>query len=160
MEMIHTYSLVHDDLPAMDNDEYRRGKLNNPCRFTVHAMGVLAGDALLNFAFETACRGARCRMYGNPAPHGKRLLQILAQKGRNLWHAGRSGGGCGVGGTCRSARDRLDFIYELKTGALLEAAMLVGAVLAGASEKEAAGDFAGGKRCGAGLPDSGMIFWM
>ena len=53
MEMIHTYSLVHDDMPAMDNDEYRRGKLTTHAKFG-HAMGVLAGDALLNYAFETA----------------------------------------------------------------------------------------------------------
>ena len=53
MEMIHTYSLVHDDLPAMDNDEYRRGKLTTHAKYG-HAMGILAGDALLNFAFETA----------------------------------------------------------------------------------------------------------
>ena len=59
IEMIHTYSLVHDDLPAMDNDEYRRGKLTTHAKYG-HAMGVLAGDGLLNLAFETAASAFQC----------------------------------------------------------------------------------------------------
>lgn len=72
MEMIHTYSLVHDDLPAMDNDEYRRGKLTTHAKYG-HAMGILAGDALLNFAFETA---ASAFDYGEDPGRVAKALQI------------------------------------------------------------------------------------
>ncbi len=131
MEMIHTYSLVHDDLPAMDNDEYRRGKLTTHAKFG-HAMGVLAGDALLNYAFETA---AEAFDKSTDLRRTAKALQILSRK------AGIYGM---IGGQVVDVQssghaidqDRLDFIYELKTGALLEAAMMVGAVLAGASEEE------------------------
>ena len=127
MEMIHTYSLVHDDLPAMDNDEYRRGKLTTHAKFG-HAMGVLAGDALLNYAFETA---AEAFDKSTDLRRTAKALQILSRK------AGIYGM---IGGQVVDVQssghaidqDRLDFIYELKTGALLEAAMMVGAVLAGA----------------------------
>ena len=128
IEMIHTYSLVHDDLPAMDNDEYRRG------RKTTHVvygedMGILAGDALLNYAFETACRAF------DIAPEQSscigQALKILAGK------AGIYGM---IGGQVVDVKesghiltgDMLDFIYRLKTGALIESSMMIGAVLAGA----------------------------
>ena len=65
MEMIHTYSLVHDDLPCMDNDEYRRGR-KRLTPYTGEGMAVLAGDALLNYAFETACRSFRPWRKKNP----------------------------------------------------------------------------------------------
>ena len=131
MEMIHTYSLVHDDLPAMDNDDYRRGRKTTHVVYG-EAMGILAGDALLNFAFETACKGLM-QDVGNPAV--ARAVQILAQK------AGIYGmlGGQVVDVESEGQpleREKLDFIYDLKTGALIEASMLIGAVLAGASEKE------------------------
>ena len=120
MEMIHTYSLVHDDLPAMDNDEYRRGKLTTHAKFG-HAMGVLAGDALLNYAFETA---AEAFDKSTDLRRTAKALQILSRK------AGIYGM---IGGQVVDVQssghaidqDRLDFIYELKTGALLEAAMMV-----------------------------------
>ena len=76
IEMIHTYSLIHDDLPAMDNDDYRRGRKTTHVVYG-EAMGILAGDALLNFAFETACKGLM-QDVGNPAV--ARAVQILAQK--------------------------------------------------------------------------------
>ena len=132
IEMIHTYSLVHDDLPAMDNDDYRRG------RKTTHVvygedMGILAGDALLNYAFETACSAfelepEKSLMIG-------RALKILADK------AGIYGM---IGGQVVDVKesghkitgDMLDFIYRLKTGALIEASVMIGAVLAGASDEE------------------------
>ncbi len=133
IEMIHTYSLVHDDLPAMDNDEYRRGKK------TTHAvygetLGILAGDALLNFAFETATLAFE--MEENP--NIGKALRVLAVK------AGVYGmvGGQVVDIESEKAseeaitREKLDFIYRLKTGALIEASMKIGAILAGASEKE------------------------
>lgn len=96
MEMIHTYSLVHDDLPAMDNDEYRRGKLTTHAKFG-HAMGVLAGDALLNYAFETAAEAFDKST--DLQPHGKGTADSV-QKGRNLWYDRRTGGGCTVLRTC------------------------------------------------------------
>lgn len=131
IEMIHTYSLIHDDLPAMDNDDYRRGRKTTHVVYG-EAMGILAGDALLNFAFETACKGLM-QDVGNPA--AARAVQILAQK------AGIYGmlGGQVVDVESEGQpleREKLDFIYDLKTGALIEASMLVGAVLAGASEEE------------------------
>ena len=132
IEMIHTYSLVHDDLPAMDNDEYRRG------RKTTHVvygedMGILAGDALLNYAFETAC------LAFDIAPDNSRrigeALKILAGK------AGIYGM---IGGQVVDVKesghsltgDMLDFIYRLKTSALIESSMMIGAVLAGAEPEE------------------------
>ncbi len=131
IEMIHTYSLIHDDLPAMDDDDYRRGRKTTHVVYG-EAMGILAGDALLNFAFETACKGLM-QDVGNPA--AARAVQILAQK------AGIYGmlGGQVVDVESEGQpleREKLDFIYDLKTGALIEASMLIGAVLAGASEEE------------------------
>lgn len=134
LEMIHTYSLVHDDLPAMDNDEYRRGKKTTHVVYG-EAMGILAGDALLNYAFETAIKAFEIAPQ-KAAEIGK-ALKILAGKAGIY---GMIGGqvvdvaSCGMG----LDQDMLDFIYELKTGALIEGAMMIGAVLAGASEQETA----------------------
>ena len=131
MEMIHTYSLVHDDLPAMDNDNYRRGKKTTHAQFG-EAMGILAGDGLLTYAFETAVKSFAIEP-GN-TNIGK-ALKILATK------AGIYGM---LGGQCVDVEaegkpleaEALHFIYRLKTGALLEASMLIGAVLAGATKGE------------------------
>ena len=133
MEMIHTYSLVHDDLPAMDNDMYRRGKK------TTHAvygedMGILAGDGLLNMAYETMSMAILKSKYPQRAALA---MNILAYK------AGIYGM---IGGQVVDVeltgkpipQEKLDFIYRLKTGALLEASMMIGAVLAGADEEEIA----------------------
>lgn len=131
MEMIHTYSLVHDDLPAMDNDEYRRGKLTTHAKYG-HAMGILAGDALLNFAFETA---ASAFDYGEDPGRVAKALQILAKKAGVYGMIG--GQVVDVQSSGRAiSKEQLDFIYKLKTSALLEAAMMTGAVLAGAAEEE------------------------
>ena len=131
MEMIHTYSLVHDDLPAMDNDEYRRGKLTTHAKFG-HAIGVLAGDALLNYAFETA---AETFDKSTDLRRTAKALQILSRKAGIYGMIG--GQVVDVQSTGRAIdQEELDFIYELKTGALLEASMMVGAVLAGASDEE------------------------
>lgn len=132
IEMIHTYSLVHDDLPAMDNDDYRRG------RKTTHVvygedMGILAGDALLNYAFETACK-AFDSAPGNSMRIGK-ALQILAGKAGIFGMIGGQTVDVKESGH-RITGDMLDFIYRLKTGALIEASVMIGAVLAGASEEE------------------------
>lgn len=136
IEMIHTYSLVHDDLPAMDNDEYRRGKKTTHAVYG-EAMGILAGDALLNYAFETATLAFEIEP-GNPAV-GRALRKLAVKSG--IYGM--------VGGQVVDVesekkpdetitREKLNFIYHLKTGALMEAAMSVGAILAGASEEEAA----------------------
>ena len=132
MEMIHTYSLVHDDLPAMDNDEYRRGKKTTHAVYG-EAMGILAGDTLLNLAFETAAGAFDMET----SPRTAKALQILSGK------AGIYGmiGGQVVDVESEGqplSREKLDFIYRLKTSALIEAAMMVGAVLAGASDEEVA----------------------
>lgn len=131
IEMIHTYSLVHDDLPAMDNDEYRRGKKTTHSVYG-EAMGILAGDALLNYAYETAATA-----FSLDTDHvaDAKAFQILTKK------AGVYGmvGGQTVDVESEGqeiSRDKLDFIYRLKTGALIEASMLIGAVLAQATEEE------------------------
>ena len=131
IEMVHTYSLVHDDLPAMDNDQYRRGKLTTHAKYG-HAMGVLAGDGLLNYAFETAMTAFDC---GEDVERVAKALKIL---GRKAGIYGMIGGQVvDVQSTGKAVdQETLDFIYELKTGALLEASMMVGAVLAGATEEE------------------------
>ena len=130
IEMVHTYSLVHDDLPAMDNDEYRRG------RKTTHIvygedMGILAGDALLNYAFETACRA-----FEEESEHALRIgkaLKILADKAGIYGMIGGQVVDVQESGKAVSG-EVLDFIYRLKTSALIEASMMAGAVLAGAEE--------------------------
>jgi geranylgeranyl diphosphate synthase type II len=133
IELIHTYSLVHDDLPAMDNDSLRRGK---PTTHAVYgeAMGVLAGDALLNYAFETALNAYDADI---DTVRVTEAMRILARK------AGVFGM---IGGQVvdvesekkqlEMTKEKIDFIYELKTGALIEAAMMIGAVLAGATEQQ------------------------
>lgn len=130
IEMIHTYSLVHDDLPAMDNDTYRRG------RKTTHVvygedMGILAGDALLNFAYETAIKGASA---AKAAKNAINALAILSKKSGIMGMVGGQVVDVELTGK-KLDEERLDFIFKLKTGALLEASLMVGAALAGADEK-------------------------
>ena len=142
IEMIHTYSLVHDDLPAMDNDEYRRGKKTTWAVYG-ETFGILAGDGLLNYAFETAVRTFDfCGCTGLPVTsdytsrkyvdRAARALAVLAQK------AGIFGM---IGGqtadieaekqTSPVTEEQLLFIHEHKTAALIQAAMTIGAILAG-----------------------------
>lgn len=128
IEMIHTYSLVHDDLPAMDNDEYRRG------RKTTHVvygedMGILAGDALLNYAFETACHAFDME----PEKSGRigQAMKILASKAGIYGMIGGQVVDVKAAGQSVSG-EMLDFIYRLKTSALIESSVMIGAVLAGA----------------------------
>lgn len=131
MEMIHTYSLVHDDLPAMDNDMYRRG------RKTTHAvygegMGILAGDGLLNLAYEIMSDAAIKSKYPINA---LKAMKIIAEK------AGIYGmvGGQTVDVVNEGKKidvDTLQYIHRLKTAALIEGSMMSGAALAGATEKE------------------------
>ncbi len=130
MEMVHSYSLVHDDLPAMDNDMYRRGKLTTHAAYG-HAVGILAGDGLLNLAFETALHAEAL-----PSEQDKVLkaLRVLAEKSGSYGMVG--GQTVDVIGTGKNfTEEEILFIYKLKTGALLEASMMIGAILAGASEE-------------------------
>lgn len=131
MEMIHTHSLVHDDLPAMDNDEYRRGKKTTHVVYG-EAMAILAGDGLLNYAYETACRA----FVTEPENiHIGQALTVLAEKaGVHGMLGGQAVDVQAVGEPL--SREKLDFIYRLKTGALIESSMMTGAILAGASAQE------------------------
>ena len=132
IEMIHTYSLVHDDLPAMDNDEYRPGKKTTHAVYG-EAMGILAGDALLNYAYETAAR-AFAMEPGNPGVC--QAFQILTAKAGIYGMVGGQTVDVESEGKPDMTKEKLDFIYRLKTSALIEGAMLVGAVLAGATQGE------------------------
>lgn len=129
-EMIHTYSLVHDDLPAMDNDEYRRGKKTT---WTVYGedMAILAGDGLLNYAFETALKAFGKADAGKVAE----CLKVLSEK------AGIYGMIGGQVVDVMSEEKQIDmetllFIHRKKTSALIQSSMMIGAILAGASEEE------------------------
>ena len=149
IEMIHTYSLIHDDLPALDNDDYRRG------RKTAHivygeAMAILAGDGLLNYAYETAAKAFGLIDSGalEEAVSIEHLLNELEQRKRveraMTILAGKPGIYGMIGGQTvdveltgkRLNEEQLEYIYRNKTGALIEAAMTIGAVLAGASDDE------------------------
>lgn len=132
IEMIHTYSLVHDDLPAMDNDLLRRGK---PTTHAVYgeAMGILAGDALQNYAFEVAVKAFEMEPSNQAIP---KALSVLVQKSGIYGMLGGQVVDVESEEMEHISKDRLDFIYRLKTGALIEASMMIGAILAGASEEE------------------------
>ena len=130
MEMIHTYSLVHDDLPAMDDDDYRRGRKTTHVVYG-EAMGILAGDALLNFAFETAAK--TFTMFPEKSLEIGKALQVLAGKAGIYGMIGGQVVDVASAGH-RISKDVLDFIYELKTSALIESSMMIGAILAGADE--------------------------
>ncbi len=132
LEMIHTYSLVHDDLPAMDNDDYRRGRKTTHVVYG-EAMGVLTGDALLNYAFETAA--SAFSLYPEKSLEIGKAMQILAKKAGVFGMIGGQVVDVMSEGKVIS-KEVLDFIHELKTGALIESAMMIGAVLAGASEED------------------------
>ncbi len=136
MEMIHTYSLVHDDLPAMDNDEYRRGKK------TTHAvygetMGILAGDALLNFAFETASEA-----FGeeNVNPSYLKAYQVLAKKAGSFGMIGGQVVDIETEGMTKEevTIERLEYIHLLKTAALLESSLMIGCILGGGTKEDVA----------------------
>lgn len=131
IEMIHTSSLIHDDLPCMDNDTLRRGKPTAWVKYG-YDMAVLAGDGLMIYAFETAAKALM--LGGDPAKVG-RCMGILAEKTGIYGMIG--GQTVDVELTNQPIpREKLDFIYRLKTGALLEASLMIGAVLAGAGEPE------------------------
>ena len=130
LEMIHTYSLVHDDLPAMDNDEYRRGKKTTWVAYG-EDMAILAGDGLLNYAFETALKA-----FGKAdAMRVAECLKILAGK------AGIYGMIGGQVVDVMSEEKKIDmetllFIHRNKTSAMIQSSMMIGAVMAGASKED------------------------
>lgn len=131
VEMIHTYSLVHDDLPAMDNDDYRRGKLTTHKKYG-HAMGILAGDALLNYAYEIC---AKALMKSTDIQRAARAFAVLSEKSGIYGMVG--GQTVDVEYTSQQlSGEVLQFIHELKTSALIQASMMSGAILAGATDAE------------------------
>ena len=177
IEMIHNYSLVHDDLPAMDNDEYRRGQ-KTTWRVYGDAMGILAGDGLLNYAFETALLALRsgsgekrfscgeekfcfqgecedcqvectCCQEEGELSSGERLIQMERVSEALLVLAKKAGIYGMIGGQTVDilaegrqealTEEELLFIHAHKTAALIEAAMMIGAILAGASKEQVAG---------------------
>ena len=129
IEMIHTYSLIHDDLPAMDNDDLRRGRPTNH-KVYGEAMAILAGDALLTKAFETA---ASFRDETVSKERVLRAISILAMA---------SGDNGMIGGQVVDIESRnedeklLKYLHSLKTGALIRASGVIGAILAGATDEE------------------------
>lgn len=128
IEMIHTYSLIHDDLPALDNDDYRRG------RKTAHkvygeAMAILAGDGLLNYAYETA---AKAFDMTEDLPTVVRAYTVLTQKPGIYGMIGGQTADVELTGKPLT-EEVLEYIYDNKTGALIEASMMIGAILAGAA---------------------------
>ena len=135
IEMIHTYSLVHDDLPAMDNDDLRRGRATTHIKYN-EGLAILAGDGLLNYAFETAVKAFE---FGDDAKVVAKALKVLATK------AGIYGmiGGQTVDIEAENGNQTLDeetllFIHKNKTAALIESSMMIGAILAGASDEDVA----------------------
>ena len=129
MEMIHTYSLIHDDLPAMDNDDYRRGKLTSH-KVYGEGVAILAGDALLTYAFEV--------MAATKAADQGRLLRVIREVAEAAGTRGM------VGGQVvdlesegkQIAHRTLEYIHRAKTGALFRASLRAGAILGGATEKQ------------------------
>ena len=139
LEMIHTYSLVHDDLPAMDNDEYRRGKKTTWAVYG-ETMGILAGDGLLNYAFETAMQAfSACGTDGKRQERLERVaasLQILAKKAGVYGMIGGQTADIEAEGQREgTTKEQLLFIHAHKTAALVEASMMIGACLAGAPQR-------------------------
>ena len=141
IEMIHTYSLVHDDLPAMDNDLYRRG------RKTTHAvygagMATLAGDGLLNFAFETALLSFAAAGNSTETERVISALRILADKAGIYGMVGGQGADLyaehdqALLADEKQAEETLLYIHEHKTAAMIESSLMIGALLAGATKEQ------------------------
>lgn len=131
LEMIHTMSLIHDDLPAMDNDDYRRGKLTNH-KVYGDDVAILAGDALLAYAFEYVATQTQ----GVPPD---RVLRVIADLGQAVGAAGLVGGqivDLASEGKSDVSLETLNYIHTHKTGALLKVAVTSGAILAGADDAQ------------------------
>lgn len=136
LEMIHTYSLVHDDLPAMDNDEFRRGQKTTWAVYG-DGMAVIAGDGLLNYAYETALTAYDAAANENEKDRVFEALRILA---RNAGIYGMVGGQCADILTDRDQAsltpELLQYIHKKKTACMIESGFQIGAVLAGAPRED------------------------
>lgn len=130
LECIHTYSLIHDDLPGMDNDDYRRGKLTNHKVFG-EGMAILAGDALLNYAFEILSRPGQ-------EVSADTSLKVVYEIGTASGVFGMIGGQTAdiLAEHTKPTKELLHYIHTHKTGALIRASARSGAILGGASSKE------------------------
>ena len=134
MEMIHTHSLIHDDLPALDNDDYRRGRLTTH-KVYGEAMGILSGVALLNYAYETMLQAFAMAETLQQKEAVIDALQVMAEK--TGIHGMLGGQSVDVENDGKALeKDMLDYIYENKTAALIEASMMTGAILAGADAEQ------------------------
>lgn len=133
MEMIHTHSLIHDDLPALDNDDYRRGRLTTH-KVYGEAMGVLSGVALLNYAYETMLQA-----FSLTEDQDRVIcaLKVMAEKTGIYGMLGGQSVDVENDGKPLE-KEMLDYIYRNKTSALIEASMMTGAILAGADEQQVA----------------------
>lgn len=129
IEMIHTYSLIHDDLPSMDNDDLRRGKPTNH-KVYGEAMAILAGDALLTKAFETVSA------YDEDGVDAKRVLRAISVLATSAGDNGMIGGQVVDIESRNEDEELLKYLHSLKTGALIKASGVIGAILAGATEEE------------------------
>ncbi|UWG98989.1 polyprenyl synthetase family protein [Dehalobacter sp. DCM] len=129
LELIHTYSLIHDDLPSMDNDDYRRGKLSNHKMFG-EAAAILAGDALLTYAFELIAKPVK-------GDEGKKLRVVLETAQAAGWQGMVAGQSLDtLGSLDNTTLSDIEHVHNLKTGALLKASARLGAILGGGSEQE------------------------
>lgn len=131
LEMIHNYSLVHDDLPAMDNDEYRRGR-ETTWKVYGDGMAVLAGDGLLNLAFETAAGAFDLARTDKEFIRAACAIRVLGRKSGIYGMIGGQAADIMAESGAEVTEDMLLFIHENKTAALIQAALMIGAVLAGA----------------------------
>ena len=136
MEMIHTHSLVHDDLPALDNDDYRRGRLTTH-KVYGEAMGVLSGVALLNYAYEVMLTAFDLAEDEESRVRVIKALKVMSHKTGLYGMLGGQSVDVENDGKPMS-REMIDYIYENKTSALIEGSMMAGAILGGASAEEVA----------------------
>lgn len=133
MEMIHTHSLIHDDLPALDNDDYRRGRLTTH-KVYGEAMGVLSGVALLNYAYETMLQA-----FSLTEDQDRVICALKVMAEKTGIHGMLGGQSVDVENDGKPLeKEMLDYIYRNKTSALIEASMMTGAILAGADEQQVA----------------------
>lgn len=135
LEMIHTYSLIHDDLPAMDNDDYRRGRLTNHKQFD-EATAILAGDGLLNLAFQMISESMITEQESEMLIRKSKAFHILASKAGVYGMIGGQMADIEAEKKQEVTKDELLFIHANKTAALIQSALTIGAVLAGASDDD------------------------
>ncbi|MBQ7972699.1 MAG: polyprenyl synthetase family protein [Lachnospiraceae bacterium] len=135
LEMIHTYSLIHDDLPAMDNDDYRRGRLTNHKQFD-EATAILAGDGLLNLAFELVADSMASEENAEMLMRKSKAFRKLSNKAGIYGMIGGQMADIQAEQKTEVTKEELLFIHKNKTAALIQAALTIGAVLAGATEEQ------------------------